>query len=43
MIMEYCDKGDLSAFIERMNLGSIGEVRNNLMDLGEHRIWRFVI
>lgn len=43
MIMEYCDKGDLSAYIDRMNLGSNSDLRSNLMDLGEHKIWKFII
>jgi len=39
--MEYCDKGDLNAFIERMKIG--GSMDGGLMDIGEHRIWKLFL
>lgn len=40
IIMEYADKGDLAGFLGRMDFGGS---RNQLTQLGEARIWRFVI
>ncbi len=41
--MEYCDKGDLSGFLERMNINSFKDLKSNLMDIGEHKVWKFII
>lgn len=41
--MEYCDKGDLAAYIDRMNIGSMSDLGSNIMDLGDHKIWKFII
>jgi len=36
--MEFCDKGDLSAFIKRSKDG-----RGGFLDLGQQRIWRILL
>jgi hypothetical protein len=41
--MEYCDKGDLASYIDRMNIGSMSDLGSNIMDLGDHKIWKFLI
>jgi len=41
IVMEYCDKGDLNSFIERMKIG--GSMDGGLMDIGEHRIWKLFL
>ena len=40
--MEYCDKGDLGCFIQRMQNPNGASV-NSLMNLGESRVWKLFI
>jgi len=37
--MEYCDRGDLADYLNRMNLDD----ENSISQIGEQRIWRFFI
>jgi len=40
--MEYCDKGDLFEYLKRMKIEMKSNL-SNMMDLGDHKIWKFFI
>ena len=50
LIMEYCDRGDLCQYLERMKTmnttmlhSPAGITANALMELGESKVWRFFL
>jgi serine/threonine protein kinase len=42
IVMEYCDKGDLSSFLQRMQM-SQQMSDNSLLSVGEARTWKILI